>query len=53
MDFQQLNQQLNEALNRWWNATIDYFSNLNQMEMYGWGAFGFGFILFIVGLILL
>ncbi|MBR9692299.1 hypothetical protein GOV07_00015 [Candidatus Woesearchaeota archaeon] len=53
MDLNRLNQQVNEALNRWWAATVAYFSDLNQMEQYGWGAFGFGFVLFIVGLFVL
>jgi len=53
MDVQQLNQQLNEALNRWWNETVEYFANLSQQELYGWGAFGVGFILFVTGLVLL
>ncbi len=53
MDLQQLNDQLNEALNRWWGATVEYFSDLSRQEMYGWSAFGVGFLLFIVGLVLL
>lgn len=53
MDLQQLNQQMNEALNRWLQEVTAYFSNLSQVEMYGWGAFGCGFVLFVVGLILL
>ncbi len=53
MDLKQLNQQLNDALNRWLQATMYYFQHLSQLEMYGWGAFGLGFALFIVGLVLL
>ena len=53
MDLQQLNQQVNDALNRWWSATMDYFSDLNQLEQYGWGAFCLGFVVFVVGLFVL
>jgi len=53
MDFQQLNQQVNDAVNRFIQAATLYFSNLNQMEIYGWSAFGIGFVVFIVGIVLL
>ncbi len=52
MDLNQLNQQINVAVNRWLQATVEYFSNLSQMEMYGWGAFCLGFVLFIIGILL-
>lgn len=52
MDLNQLNQQMNDALNRWIQATSSYFSTLSQNEMYGWGAFTVGLILFVAGLIL-
>jgi len=53
MDLQQMNDQLNEALNRWWNATVEYFSNLSQPEIYGWSIFGLGLIVCVVGVVLL
>lgn len=53
MDLQQLNQQVTDALNRWLQGVAAYFSDLSQMEMYGWGAFGLGLVLFVVGLFLL
>ncbi len=53
MDLQQMNDRLAEALNRWWDATVDYFSHLSRPEIYGWSAFGVGFVVCIVGVILL
>ena len=52
MDIGQLNQQLNDALNRWISSAKEYFSSLSQMEWYGWGAFGLGFVLFVWGMVL-
>ncbi len=53
MDLGQLNQQFNDALNRWITSAKKYFSGLSQMEWYGWGAFGLGFVLFVTGTVLL
>lgn len=53
MDLNVLNQQINDSVNRWLQAVQDYFSDLSTNEWYGWGAFGFGFILFVVGILLL
>ncbi len=53
MDLQQLNQQLNDALNRWLQGVVAYFSDLSQTEMYGWGVVGLGLALFVAGLFLL
>jgi|GEM_PF-2029260 len=53
MDLQQLNDQLNEALNRWFEMLKIYFSNLDQNEQYGWGAMSLGLILFIIGIFLI
>lgn len=53
MDVQQLLDQLNDALNRWWQETVAYFSDLSRMEEYGWIAFGVGFLLFVLGFFLL
>jgi hypothetical protein len=53
MDLPQLNQQVNDAVNRWFQGLASYFSGLSQNEVYGWVAFALGLILFIVGIILL
>ena len=53
MDLQQLNQQLNDGLNRWLQGVAAYFSDLSQRELYGWIGFGFGLVLFVVGIFLL
>lgn len=53
MDLQQLNDQMNEALNRYWELAYNYFTHLDQMEMYGWAAEGTGLILLVVGIVLL
>lgn len=53
MDFAALNNQLNNTINRWYAATREYFLALNQNELYGWVGEGVGFILLVLGLILL
>ena len=53
MDLQQVNQQLNDSLNRWLQGVAAYFSDLSQRETYGWIAFGLGLLLAVVGLFLL
>lgn len=53
MDFQQLNDQINDAINRWLDIAKEYFLNLDQNEQYGWGVMGLGLILFITGIVLI
>jgi hypothetical protein len=53
MDFQQMNDQLNDAINRYWELTQEYFMHLDQNEIYGWSGVGVGLLLLIIGIILL
>ncbi len=41
--------QINDVLDR----VKDYFSSLNQLELIAWGVIGLGFILVIVGIIIM
>lgn len=38
---------------RLWDQARDYFSQLDQEEIYGWVAAGAGLVLVVVGLVLL
>jgi hypothetical protein len=53
MDLQRLNQQVNDAVNRWIQGLSSYFSGLSRNEIYGWVAFCLGFVLVVVGFFLL
>jgi hypothetical protein len=53
MDVGQMTQQVNSAINRALMAVIDYFTDLNQLEMYGWCAVVAGVIMLIIGIIIL
>lgn len=53
MDFQALNQQVNDTVNAWIAAAQEYFTHLSQLEIYGWAGLGLGFVLLVVGFILL
>ncbi|MBR9700524.1 hypothetical protein GOV11_01525 [Candidatus Woesearchaeota archaeon] len=60
MDFDEIKQQAQEKwedfarkMNEWQDQAKEYFSQLNQNEIYGWVGEGVGFVIFIVGIILL
>ncbi len=53
MDFQEKLNEVNDLINEWLEITKEYFGQLNDMEKYGWAAEGTGFLIFLVGFILL
>lgn len=52
-DLQAELDRFNGKLNEWLSDMKVYFSQLNEQEMYGWIGEGVGFIVLIVGLVLL
>ncbi len=53
MDFGSVARDVTSALNRWLALVSDYFSSLNQNEVYGWLLEALGFLLLVAGIILL
>lgn len=52
MDFNALWQDIQDRAKRYYAIAIEYFQGLDRMEMYAWGVFGLGFLLFLVGFII-
>ena len=42
-----------DAVNQFANSIVEYFKGLPVDEDYAWGAIGLGFILLVIGIILL
>ena len=53
MDVKEKLSEAQAQISEWMDHAKEYFSQLNQQEQYGWMGEGTGFLLVIIGVVLL